>query len=67
MIKFRQASEDIGYVIMTQIFVAFAGGPMVVAGEMAMMVPSDHQHVAVIMAMLNLFCSIGSAVGSTIS
>ncbi|KAH0600863.1 hypothetical protein MHUMG1_01862 [Metarhizium humberi] len=67
MIKFRQASEDIGYVIMTQIFVAFAGGPMVVAGEMAMMAPSDHQHVAVIMAMLNLFCSIGSAVGSTIS
>jgi MFS family permease len=67
MIKFRQASEDIGYVIMTQIFIAFAGGPMVVAGEMAMMAPSDHQHVAVIMAMLNLFCSIGAAVGSTIS
>lgn len=67
MIKFRQASEQIGYVIMTQIFIAFAGGPMVVAGEMAMMAPSDHQHVAVIMAMLNLFCSIGGAVGSTIS
>ncbi|KAK2606017.1 hypothetical protein QQS21_003534 [Conoideocrella luteorostrata] len=67
MIKFRQASEDIGFVIMTQIFIAFAGGPMVVAGEMAMMAPSDHQHVAVIMAMLNLFCSIGSAVGSTVS
>ncbi|OAA45615.1 Major facilitator superfamily domain, general substrate transporter [Metarhizium rileyi] len=67
MIKFRQASEDIGYVIMTQIFIAFAGGPMVVAGEMAMMAPSDHQHVAVIMAMLNLFCSIGAAIGSTIS
>ncbi|GAO13425.1 hypothetical protein UVI_02014300 [Ustilaginoidea virens] len=67
MIKFRQASQDIGYVIMTQIFIAFAGGPMVVAGEMAMMAPSDHQHIAVIMAMLNLFCSIGSAVGSTVS
>jgi MFS family permease len=67
MIKFRQASEDIGYVVMTQVFIAFAGGPMVVAGEMAMMAPSDHQHVAVIVAMLNLFCSIGSAVGSTVS
>lgn len=67
MIKFRQANEAIGYVIMTQIFVAFAGGPIVVAGEMAMMAPSDHQHVAVIIAILDLFAGIGSAVGSTIS
>ncbi|KAL6798334.1 MFS general substrate transporter [Trichoderma sp. SZMC 28012] len=67
MIKFRQPDQSIGYVIMTQIFVAFAGGPMVVAGEMAMMAPSDHQHVAVIMAILDLFSSIGSAIGSTIA
>lgn len=67
MIKFRQASEHIGLVIMTQVFIAFAGGPVVVAGEMAMMAPSDHQHVAVIIAILNLFCSIGAAVGSTVS
>ncbi|KAJ4165459.1 hypothetical protein LMH87_007091 [Akanthomyces muscarius] len=67
MLKFRQANEKIGYVIMTQIFVAFAGGPIVVAGEMAMMAPSDHQHVAVVIAILDLFASIGSAIGSTIS
>ncbi|KAH8168662.1 major facilitator superfamily protein [Sarocladium implicatum] len=67
MIHFRQANQDIGYVIMTQIFVAFAGGPIVVAGEMAMMAPSDHQHVAVIIAILDLFSSIGSALGSTVS
>lgn len=67
LIKFRQASESLGYVIMCQIFIAFAGGPMVIAGEMAMMAPSDHQHVAVVMAVLNLFCSIGSAIGSSIS
>lgn len=67
MIHFRQASQSIGFIIMTQIFVAFAGGPVVIAGEMAMMAPSDHQHVAVIMAILDLFCSIGSAIGSAIS
>ncbi|KAK5996835.1 MFS siderochrome iron transporter 1 [Cladobotryum mycophilum] len=67
MIQFRQPDQNLGFVIMTQIFVAFAGGPMVVAGEMAMMAPSDHQHVAVIIAVLDLFSSIGSAIGSTIS
>lgn len=67
MIHFRQPDSNIGYVVMTQIFVAFAGGPMVVAGEMAMMAPSDHQHIAVIMAILDLFSSIGSAIGSTIA
>lgn len=67
MIHFRQASQDIGYVVMTQIFVAFAGGPIVVAGEMAMMAPSDHQHIAVIIAILDLFSSIGWAIGGSIS
>jgi len=52
---------------MTQIFTAVAGGTIVIAGELAMMAPSDHQHMAVIIAVLNLFCSIGSAVGSTVS
>ncbi|CAG8111055.1 unnamed protein product [Penicillium olsonii] len=67
MIKFRQHDVNIGYICMTQIFVAFAGGTIVVCGELAMMAPSDHQHIAVILAMLNLFSSIGSAIGSTVS
>ncbi|KPM38039.1 Siderophore iron transporter mirB [Neonectria ditissima] len=67
MIYFRQPDQTIGYVVMTQIFVAFAGGPIVVAGEMAMMAPSDHQHIAVLIAILDLFGSIGTAVGSTVS
>ncbi|KAJ0269439.1 hypothetical protein Brms1b_009078 [Colletotrichum noveboracense] len=67
MIYFRQPDKDIGYVIMTQIFVAFAGGPSVICGEMAMLSPSDHQHVAVIFAVLDLFGSIGSTVGYTVA
>ncbi|EER24213.1 Major Facilitator Superfamily protein [Coccidioides posadasii C735 delta SOWgp] len=67
MIHFRQPGVNIGYIVMTQIFVAFAGGTCVITGEMAMMAPSDHQHIAVIIAILNLFSSIGGAVGGTVS
>ena len=67
MIHFRQPGTSIGYIVMTQIFTAVAGGTIVIGGELAMMAPSDHQHIAVILAVLNLFCSIGSAVGSTVS
>jgi hypothetical protein len=67
MIHFRQPGTDIGYIVMTQIFTAVAGGTIVIGGELAMMAPSDHQHLAVVIAVLNLFCSIGSAVGSTVS
>ncbi|KEY69578.1 hypothetical protein S7711_06207 [Stachybotrys chartarum IBT 7711] len=67
MIQFRQPDQEIGYVVMTQIFVAFAGGPLVICGEMAMMAPLDHQYIAVIIAILDLFGSIGTAVGSTVS
>ncbi|KAF9631134.1 putative siderophore iron transporter protein [Lasiodiplodia theobromae] len=67
MIHFRQAGQSIGYIVMTQIFVAFAGGPIVICGEMAMLSPSGHQHVAVIMAVLDLFGSIGSAIGGSIA
>ena len=67
MIHFRQPGTNIGYIIMTQIFNSFAGGTIVICGEMAMMAPSDHQHIAVIIAVLNLFSSVGSACGSTVS
>ena len=67
MIHFRRPDQDIGYIIMTQIFVAFAGGPLVICGEMAMMAPLDHQHIAVSIAILGLFGSVGTAVGSSVS
>ncbi|KAH8885543.1 MFS general substrate transporter [Thozetella sp. PMI_491] len=67
LIYFRQPDSNLGYIIMTQIFIAFAGGPLVIAGEMAMMAPSDHQHIAAVMAILDLFGSVGTAIGSTVS
>ncbi|EXJ78799.1 hypothetical protein A1O1_09201 [Capronia coronata CBS 617.96] len=67
MIEFRQPDSDIGYVCMTQIFVAFAGGSIVLCGEMAMMAPSNHQNIAAVIAILDLFGSIGTAAGGTVA
>jgi hypothetical protein len=67
MIYFRPPGTSIGYIVMTQIFMSAAGGTILIAGAMAMMAPSNHQHMAVIIAVLNLFCSISSAVESTVS
>lgn len=67
MIQFRQPGVDIGLIIMTQIFVAFAGGPIVTSAELAMMSPVGHQHIAAILAILDLFGSVGTALGSTVS
>ncbi|KLO87730.1 major facilitator MirA [Fusarium fujikuroi] len=67
MIHFRQPDQDIGYIVMTQIFVAFAGGPVVECGQMCMMAVADHQHIAVSLAVLSLFGSVGGAIGSTVS
>ncbi|KAL2131958.1 hypothetical protein VTI74DRAFT_4413 [Chaetomium olivicolor] len=67
MIHFRQPDTNIGYIIMTQIFVAFAGGPIVICVELAMLSTVNHQQVAAILAILDLFGSVGFAVGSTVS
>lgn len=67
MIEFRQPESSIGLVIMTQVFVAFAGGPIVTSAELAMMTPVDHQHIAAILAILDLFGSVGTALGSTVA
>ncbi|PKS12365.1 hypothetical protein jhhlp_001665 [Lomentospora prolificans] len=67
LIHFRLATQSIGFVVMTQIFIAFAGGPIVIAGEMAMMAPLSRQYIAVIIAMLDLFSGMGTAIGSTVA
>lgn len=67
LIRFRSYGSDIGLVAMCQIFAGLASGAVVLTGELAMMTPSDHQHIAVIIAVLNIFCSIGSAAGGSVA
>lgn len=67
MIKFRHPDVNIGYIIMSQIFVAFGGGTNVVSQEVAIMSAAKHQHVAVVLAIQAMAASIGGAIGLSIS
>lgn len=67
MIHFRQPDVNIGYVVMCQIFIAFAGGTLVICEQMAAMAAVSHQHVAVILAIEAMFANIGGAIGLTVA
>lgn len=67
MIHFREPGQNIGYVVMCQIFIAFGGGALVICEEMAVMAAVSHQNIAGILAFLSLFTGIGSAIGAAIS
>lgn len=67
MVVFRQPSVNVGYIIMCQIFIAFGGGTTVICQQMAAMAATDHQRVAVVLAIQYAFASIGGAIGQSIS
>ncbi|OTA55262.1 MFS general substrate transporter [Hypoxylon sp. EC38] len=67
LIHFRQPGTHLGWIIMCEIFYAFAGGACVIAEQIAVMAAAAHQHVAVVLAMEGMFSSVGGAIGGTIS
>jgi MFS family permease len=67
MAAFRQPGVNIGYIVMCQIFVAFAGGALVICEQMAAMAAVSHQYVAVVLAIEAMFASIGGAIGLTVA
>jgi MFS family permease len=67
MIKFRQPDENVGFIVMCQIFIAFAGGTLVICEQIAVMAATSHQYIAVILAVESMFSSIGGAIGATIA
>lgn len=67
MIYFRQPGQHIGYVVMCQIFIAFAGGTLVVTNEIAALAAGDHGSVAMVLALINLSSQIGGAIGDSIA
>ncbi|KAK4500235.1 hypothetical protein PRZ48_008422 [Zasmidium cellare] len=67
MIYFRQPGWSLGYQIMCQIFIAFAGGAMIIVQQVAVQAAADHNNVATALAVLNCFGNIGGAVGSSVS
>jgi hypothetical protein len=67
MIKFRQPDENVGFIVMCQIFIAFAGGTLVICEEIAVMAATSHQYIAVVLAIEGMFASVGGAIGATIA
>jgi predicted MFS family arabinose efflux permease len=67
MIYFREPHWGIGYVVMTQIFIAFSGGTLVICQEVAIMSAVGPENIAVALALQGLFASVGGAIGSSIS
>ncbi|KAJ9191277.1 hypothetical protein DTO164E3_8904 [Paecilomyces variotii] len=67
MIYFRNPDRSVGYTIMCQVFIAFAGGTMIICQQVAVLAASDHNHAASSLAFLNCFGSMGGAIGSSIS
>ncbi|KAL1878688.1 Siderochrome iron transporter 2 [Diaporthe australafricana] len=63
MIHFRGADQGIGYLIMCQIFIAFAGGTLVISQDMAVMAASDRDGVPMLLSLIGLSASIGGAIG----
>lgn len=67
MIYFRQPDKHIGYLVMCQLFIAFSGGTLVICEQIAIMAAAAHYEVAVVLALLGLFTSIGGAIGQTVA
>ncbi|KAJ5135607.1 Major facilitator superfamily domain general substrate transporter [Penicillium bovifimosum] len=67
MIHFRGSDGDIGYVIMCQIFIAFAGGMLVIGEQMAVMCASDREGIPMMISLVSLASNLGGAVGYAVS
>ncbi|KAF3769046.1 siderophore iron transporter [Cryphonectria parasitica EP155] len=67
MIHFRSADQGIGYLVMCQIFIAFAGGTLVISEDMAVMSAADRDGVPMMLSLISLSASIGGAIGYAVT
>jgi hypothetical protein len=67
LIYFRTPGTKIGYIVMCEIFIAFAGGTLIIGQQVAVMAVADHSDLAAVLALLGLFGYMGGAVGNSIS
>ncbi|KAJ5938155.1 Siderochrome iron transporter 2 [Penicillium verhagenii] len=63
MIYFRGGNHGIGFLIMCQIFIAVAGGTMVIGEDMAVMASGGREGTPIMLALIGLSSSIGGAIG----
>jgi MFS family permease len=67
LMEFCEPDVNFGYIIMTQIFIACAGRAIVITEQIAVMAATDHQYVAVVLAIQGMFSSVGGGIGSSIA
>ncbi|KAL4731645.1 hypothetical protein ACLX1H_000622 [Fusarium chlamydosporum] len=68
MIYFRQPEQSIGYIVMSQLLIAFGSGSIMITAEIAILAAvSEQQYFAVAIALVSMCSSIGQAVGLTVS
>lgn len=68
LIYFRQPNQYVGYVAMCNVLINFGFGVLMLTVEIGVLAAAaEQQYFAITIALLNLFCYIGSAVGYTIS
>ncbi|KAF2790044.1 MFS general substrate transporter [Melanomma pulvis-pyrius CBS 109.77] len=67
LIHFRQPDVNVGYIVMCQIFIAFSGGTIVICEQIAALAATDHQHIAVVLAIEGMFTAIGGGIGGSIA
>ncbi|KAJ5963764.1 uncharacterized protein N7479_003640 [Penicillium vulpinum] len=66
MIYFRRPNQSVGYLVMCQIFISIGGSVFILVEQVAILAAADHQHVATVLALLNVVGTVGNAAGSTI-
>lgn len=68
MIHFRGNDGNIGFIVMCQIFIAFAGGTLVIGEDMAVMSAcSDVEGIPMALSLIYLFSSVGGAIGYAVA
>lgn len=67
MIYFRRPNQSVGYLVMCQIFISIGGSIFIIIEQLAILAAVDHQHVAAVLALLNVVGTVGDAIGATIS
>ncbi|PKY00817.1 siderophore iron transporter mirB, partial [Aspergillus campestris IBT 28561] len=67
MIYFRRPNQSVGYLVMCQIFISIGGSVFIIVQQLAILAAVDHQHVAAVLALLNVVGTVGGAMGSNIS
>jgi hypothetical protein len=66
MLYFRHPTMSAGYLVVCQIFIVIGWFVIILCKQIAVIAASDHQHIATILTLLDIFGWCGGAVGSTI-